>query len=130
MSESGCSSIRLLPRTPRSHCGTSGSRPRHWVQIHVLNATTSREIDAAFATFARERLDALSVASTGLFLSRRAQFVTLTARDRIPAAFSDREIVAAGGLMSYGTDIAGSYRQVGVHVGSILKGTKPADLPV
>ena len=100
------------------------------LQIQVLNASTSREIDAAFAILERDRLDALFVAATGLFFGRRAQLVTLTARDRIPAAFPDRAIVAAGGLMSYGTNSGDSYHQVGVYSGSILKGAKPADLPV
>jgi putative ABC transport system substrate-binding protein len=74
------------------------------LQIHVLNASTIREIDAAFAALARDRLDAVFVAGDSFFASRRAQFVTLAARDRIPAAYWDREIVAAGGLMSYGTN--------------------------
>jgi putative ABC transport system substrate-binding protein len=100
------------------------------LQIHVLNASTSREIDAAFATLARERSDALFVAAEAFFTSRRTQFVTLAARDRIPAAYANRDFVAAGGLMSYGTDIADSWRQVGVYTGNILKGAKPADLPV
>ena len=98
--------------------------------IHVLNATTSREIDAAFATLARERPDALFVAPSVFFNSRRVQLATLAARDRIPAAYATREYVAAGGLMSYGTDVVDSYSQVGVYTGSILKGAKPADLPV
>jgi len=100
------------------------------LQIQVLNATTIREIDAAFATFERQRPDALFVTTTGFFISRRAQFVTLTARDRIPAAYGVREIVEVGGLMSYGTDLADTLRQVGTYTGQILKGAKPADLPV
>ena len=100
------------------------------LQIHVLNASTSREIDAAFATLARERPDALFVAGDAFFTSRRVQFATLAARDRIPAAYGQRDYVEAGGLMSYGTDIADSFRQVGVYTGNILKGAKPADLPV
>jgi putative ABC transport system substrate-binding protein len=100
------------------------------LQIQALNASTSREIDAAFTAIARERSDALFVAGDGFFASRRAQFVTLTARDRIPAAYVDRDTVVAGGLMSYGTDIADTHRQVGVYTGNILKGAKPADLPV
>jgi putative ABC transport system substrate-binding protein len=101
------------------------------LQIHVLlNASTSREIDAAFATLARERPDALFVASDGFFTSRGVQFATLAARERIPAAYGNRDYVSAGGLMSYGTDTADMYRQVGVYAGSILKGAKPADLPV
>jgi putative tryptophan/tyrosine transport system substrate-binding protein len=100
------------------------------LQIHVLNATTIGEIDAAFATLARERPDALFVAANGFFLSRRMQFVTLTARDRIPAAYANRDAVAVGGLMSYGTSFADTFRQIGVYTGKILNGTKPADLPV
>jgi putative tryptophan/tyrosine transport system substrate-binding protein len=100
------------------------------LQIQVLNATTIGEIDAAFATLARERPDALFVAGDGFFTSRRVQFATLTARDRIPASFADRDNVAVGGLMSYGTDIADMFRQVGVYTGNVLKGAKPADLPV
>jgi len=100
------------------------------LQIRILNATTIGEIDAAFATLARERPDALFVAADGFFASRRVQFATLAARDRIPATYSSRDEVAAGGLMSYGTNVADMYRQVGVYAGSILKGAKPADLPV
>jgi putative ABC transport system substrate-binding protein len=97
---------------------------------HVLNAGTSREIDAAFAMLARERPDALFVAGDAFFTSRRVQLATLAAHDRIPAAYGQRDYVAAGGLMSYGTNFADTFRQVGVYTGSILKGTKPADLPV
>jgi putative ABC transport system substrate-binding protein len=104
--------------------------PTIGLQIRILNASTIGEIDAAFATFARERPDALFVAPNAFFLSRAAQLITLTARDRIPAAFSVRDYVEAGGLMSYGTEFADSFRQVGVYTGSILKGAKPADLPV
>src|SRR5262249_4899472 len=86
-----------------------------WLQIHVLNGTTSREIDAAFATLARERPNALFVAPNAFFTSRRVQLANLAARNGIPAAYASREIVAAGGLMSYGTNIADSYRQVGVY---------------
>jgi putative ABC transport system substrate-binding protein len=100
------------------------------LEIHVLNVTTSREIDAAFATLGRQRLDALFVASESFFGTRRVQFATLAARDRIPATYGPREYVEAGGLMSYGTSLADSYRQVGIYTGSILKGAKPADLPV
>jgi len=104
--------------------------PAVGLQIEILNATTISEIDAAFATLARERPDALFVGPDGFFSSRRVQIATLSARDKIPASYSIREDVAAGGLMSYGTDIADTFRQVGVYAGSILKGAKPADLPV
>jgi putative ABC transport system substrate-binding protein len=100
------------------------------LQIQILNATTIGEIDAAFATLARERPDALYVAPDAFFTSRRGQFATLTARDRIPAAYSQRDFVLAGGLMSYGTDIPDMFHQLGVYTGKILKGAKPADLPV
>jgi putative ABC transport system substrate-binding protein len=104
--------------------------PTIGLQIQILNASTIGEIDAAFAALARERPDALFVAPDAFFASRRVQFATLTARDRIPASYSVRELVAAGGLMSYGTDLADMFRQVGVYTGRILKGAKPADLPV
>jgi putative tryptophan/tyrosine transport system substrate-binding protein len=100
------------------------------LQIQVLNASTSREIEAAFATIARDRADALFIAPDGFFASRRGQFVTLSARDRIPTSCGNRDMVEAGLLMSYGTQVADMFRQVGVYTGSILKGAKPADLPV
>ena len=104
--------------------------PTLGLQIQILNASTISEIDAAFASLAHERPDALFVAGDAFFTSRRVQLATLTARDRIPAAYAVRELVAAGGLMSYGTDLADMFHQVGVYTGSILKGVKPADLPV
>jgi putative tryptophan/tyrosine transport system substrate-binding protein len=100
------------------------------LQIQVLNASTSREIEAAFATLVRDRADALFVAPDGFLVSRRVQFATLAARHGIPAAHTTREEVEAGGLMSYGTDTLDMFRQVGVYTGQILKGAKPADLPV
>jgi len=100
------------------------------LQIHVLNASTSNEIDAAFATLARDRLDALVIAPDGFFTSRLEQLVNLAARARIPAAYHNRDYVVAGGLMSYATNIADTYRQIGIYTGRILKGEKPADLPV
>ena len=100
------------------------------LQIQVLNASTSREIEAAFATLVRDRADALFVGADGFFLSRRVQFATLAARHGIPAIYNFREEVEAGGLMSYGTDTLDTWRQIGVYTGRILKGAKPADLPV
>ena len=100
------------------------------LQIQVLNASTSREIDAAFATFVRERPDALFVTSEPFFNSRRVQLVLLTAFHRVPTTFASREHAEAGELMSYGPNIADAYRQLGAYAGRILKGAKPADLPV
>jgi len=100
------------------------------LQIQVLKASTSREIEAAFATLVRDRADALFIAPEGLFTTRRSQLATLAARDRIPTSCSNREMAEAGLLMSYGTDTLDTFRQAGVYTGHILKGAKPADLPV
>jgi ABC-type uncharacterized transport system substrate-binding protein len=100
------------------------------LQIQVLNASTIREIDAAFATFARERPDALLVGTDPFFSSRRVQISLQAMRHAIPATYSTRDIADVGGLMSYGTSFPDSYRQVGAYTGRILKGAKSADLPV
>ena len=100
------------------------------LQTQIINASTKDEIGAAFDTLVRDKIDALFVAPDPFFISQRDQFATLTARYRIPVAYSTREDVEAGGLMSYGTDIREAYRQVGVFTGRILKGAKPADMPV
>src|SRR5262245_26880103 len=100
------------------------------LQIRVLNASTSHEIEAAFAILGRERADALFVAGDSFFSTRRVQFAVLAARHAIPAMYSTREWPEVGGLMSYGTDVAYRFRQAGVMTGQILKGAKPADLPV
>ena len=100
------------------------------LQIQLLRASTSREIDTAFATFARERPDALLVGADAFFNSRRVQLVQQAAHHRVPTIYSGREYSEIGGLMSYGADIADAYRQVGAYAGRILKGAKPADLPV
>jgi putative ABC transport system substrate-binding protein len=104
--------------------------PAMGLQYQVLNAATAGEINTAFADFERERPDALFVAPDGFFASRAVQFAILTARDRIPATYPERDFVAVGGLMSYGTDIAEMFRQVGAYSGRILKGEKPAEIPV
>jgi putative ABC transport system substrate-binding protein len=98
--------------------------------IHVLNASTGREIDAAFHEAVRERLDALFVANVGFFTSRRVQLAIAAARYSIPAVYGTREFVEVGGLMSYASNLSDIYRQMGVYAGRILKGAKPADLPV
>jgi len=100
------------------------------LQIDVLNAGTSREIDAAFATFADRRPDALFVANDIFFTSRRVQLANLAARHGIPMTSGTREISEAGGLMSYGSNIVDANFQLGAYVGRILKGARPADLPV
>jgi putative ABC transport system substrate-binding protein len=100
------------------------------LQVQVHNASTSREIDAAFAALARTHTDALLVAGDPFFGSRRVQIVTLAARDRVPATYAGRANAAAGGLMSYATSNAETLHQVGVYTGKILKGAEPADLPV
>ena len=100
------------------------------LQIQVLNASTSREIEAAFATFVRERPDALLVSGDAFFASRRVQLALLAARHALPGSYASRQFAEAGGLMSYGSNIADAYRQLGVYTGRILKGAKPADLPV
>jgi len=100
------------------------------LQIHVVNASTSDEINAAFATISHERAEALFLGPDAFFNSRRVQLVTLSARDRIPTVYGTRDYVEVGGLMSYGTNITDSFSQAGVYVGKILNGTKPAELPV
>ena len=100
------------------------------LQIQILNASNSREIEAAFAALMRDPVDVLFVSSEAFFVSRRVQLATLAARDRIPAAYPAREFAEAGGLMCYGANLADSFYQVGRYTGQILKGAKPADLPV
>ena len=99
-------------------------------EIQVFNASTSPETNAAFATFARERLDAVFLGIDPFFNSRRVQLVQLAARYALPASYPSRDYVQVGGLISYGADITEAWRQVGVYSGRLLKGAKPADLPV
>jgi putative ABC transport system substrate-binding protein len=100
------------------------------LQIQIFRVGSSRDINAAFATFAHERPDAILVGPDPFFVVRRVQLATLAIRHGLPSSFSVRDNAEAGGLMSYGTDIGESYRQSGVYAGRVLKGAKPADLPV
>ena len=100
------------------------------LQIQVLNASTSGEINAAFATFVRERPDALFVGTGPFLTNRRVQLVLLAGRHGIPAIYGARQYTEAGGLMNYGPNIVDAYRQIGAYTGRILKDAKPADLPV
>src|SRR5262249_25630777 len=99
-------------------------------QIEVLEAPTGRDIDIAFASLAQKPIDALLVGPSPLLNNRRVQLVTLATYHRVPAIYPWREAAEVGGLMSYGTSLSDAYRQAGVYTGRILKGEKPADLPV
>ena len=100
------------------------------LHVRILNASTSQEISATFATFERERPDAVLVGLDPFFAGRRVQLVHLATRYAVPAAYASRDFVEAGGLISYGANIVDAYRQVGVYCGRVLKGAKPAELPV
>jgi putative ABC transport system substrate-binding protein len=100
------------------------------VQLRIVHASTSREIDEAFAKFSIQRPDALFVSGDSLFNSRRLQLALLAARHGIPATYASRDYPVSGGLMSYGADVTDAFRQVGIYVGRVLKGARPADLPV
>ncbi len=100
------------------------------LQIQILNASTSRDINAAFATFIRDRPDALFVGQDVFFVSRRLQLANMAARHAVPMTSGSRDIAEVGGLMSYGSNITDAHREMGVYTGRILKGAKPADLPV
>jgi putative ABC transport system substrate-binding protein len=100
------------------------------LKLVVAEAASERDIDKAFAQIVEQRVDALVISSGIIFYRYREGLATLAARHKIPAIFSQREFAAAGGLMSYGADASGAYRQAGNYVARILKGDKPADLPV
>jgi putative ABC transport system substrate-binding protein len=100
------------------------------VQLHILRASTAGEIDAAFASLVKLRARALVVGDDSYFINQRAQIMALAALHAVPTISGWREFAAAGGLMSYGTDLADAYRQAGLYAGKILKGIRPADLPV
>jgi putative tryptophan/tyrosine transport system substrate-binding protein len=115
---------QAIEKEVRAAAATAG------VQVHVVHAGTDREIDAAFAILVEKRIGGLIVSNDPFFNNKREQLVTLATRHALPTIFEWREFTAIGGLMSYGTDISGVYRQLGVYVARILKGAKPADLPV
>jgi len=100
------------------------------LKLLVLKTGSERDFDTAFATLVRERAGALVVAASGLFFFRRGQLITLAARHAVPTVYPWREAAADGGLMSYGTSVSDAFRQAGIYAGHILKGEKPADLPV
>jgi putative ABC transport system substrate-binding protein len=100
------------------------------LQVQFYDASTNQEIDASYAALVRERSDAIFVSADAFFTSRRVQLIGLAARHALPAAYAAREFVDAGGLISYGTSLPDMFRQVGAYAGRILKGEKPADLPV
>jgi putative tryptophan/tyrosine transport system substrate-binding protein len=121
------------PTTPSSQFETSDVEavaPVRGLRLHVEKASSEREIDAAFASFVQQRVNALFVAGDAFFSVRRDQLAALAAHHALPASFGTRDIVAAGGLMSYSPSLTDAFRQVGVYTGRILKGKKPADLPV
>jgi putative tryptophan/tyrosine transport system substrate-binding protein len=125
--------LLVNPNNPVTEPVTKGVRDAArslGLQLHVLNASKEGEIDAAFGKLIELRAGALVVSGDPFFNSRRDQIVALAARHALPAIYVWREFVVAGGLMSYGTDLADAYRQVGIYAGKILKGAKPADLPV
>ena len=126
--------VLVNPANPKTADATSKAlkqaAPNLGIELNFLSAGTAAEIDAAFGAIGSAHADALFVAPDAFFASRGAQFVTLSARDRMPASVFSSELVAAGLLMSYGTSLADVFRQVGVYAGSILKGTKPSELPV
>jgi putative ABC transport system substrate-binding protein len=109
---------------------TEGAARAIGLQLHMLRASTDREIDTAFESIAQQHIPALMVASDAFFITRREKLVALAAHYGVPAIYNIREYPMAGGLMSYGINLADAYRQLGIYVGQILKGAKPANLPV
>jgi putative ABC transport system substrate-binding protein len=131
MPKAGTIAYLMNPNNPNSELDNVQSAARSLgQQILVLNADSDREIDVAFATIAQQRVAALLVASDPLFFDRRDQLIALTARQAIPAIYYLRAFSQAGGLLSYGNNLADMYRQVGTYTGRILNGERPADLPV
>ena len=132
----GAATIALLanPATPSlseaEARGTQDAARSLGLQVHVLRASTAREIETAFGSLAELRVGAFVVSIDPLLVNQRAQIIALAAHYAVPGIYAWREYAAAGGLMSYGSDLAASYRETGIYVGRILKGEKPAELPV
>ena len=125
--------LLVNPNTPLTESQTKAARDAArslGLQLHVLDASTEDQIDAAFEKLVELRASALLVSVDPFLTKQRAQIVALAAHHAIPAMYGVREFAAAGGLMSYGTDLTDVYRQTGIYAGKILKGAKPADLPV
>ena len=118
------------PETPRLVSEVQAAARTLRLQLVVLNARTASDIDMAFASLVRERANALVVGAGAFLVSRRDQIIALAARHAVPAIYGFREYSADGGLVSYGNDIGDAFRRAGVYTGRILKGDKPADLPV
>ena len=119
-----------FPSTERAETDVTAAASAIRLQVDVVEASDSREIDSVFRTLVDNKADALLVGPDAFFVSRRLQLAILAARHALPAVYNVREYPEAGGLMSYGTNVRDAYRQIGVYVGRILKGAKPADLPV
>jgi ABC-type uncharacterized transport system substrate-binding protein len=125
--------VLVNPTSPTSQAGTSDVQAAArtlGLHLQIENASSEREIDEAFVSFAQQRVNALFVSSDAFFTARRDQLAALAARYALPASYGYRDDVAAGGLMSYGPSQIDVHRQVGVYTGRILKGEKPADIPV
>jgi putative ABC transport system substrate-binding protein len=118
------------PITERATRDVTAAASAIGLQVDVVQASDSREIESVFGTLVHNKADALLVGPDSFFVSRRLQLAILAARHALPAVYNVREYAEAGGLMSYGTNVRDAYRQIGVYVGRILKGSKPADLPV
>ena len=119
-----------FPSTERAMTDVTAAASAMGLQVDVVQASDSRAIESVFGTLVHNKADALLVGPDAFFVSRRLQLAILAARHALPAVYNVREYVEAGGLMSYGTNVRDAYRQIGVYVGRILKGAKPADLPV
>jgi len=118
------------PEESSQRADAQGVAGRLNLKLVVMNASTEREIDAAFATFAQQQVGAVVIGSGPFLITRREQIISLEARHRMPGIYAQRDYVAAGGLMSYGNSVTEAYLHAGLYVGRILRGTKPADLPI